>query len=172
MMDDPAQAVAWTYDNISKYGGDPERFYLAGHSSGAHMGAILISDPEYLKKWNKPRSIVTAFAGLAGPYDFKPEEDDLKDMFGPPEKYPQMQVPTFIDGRQPPMLLLQGADDKTVIERNLRQLEKAIHKKGGTVQTKMYKGIDHIEIVGALSWIWRDKAPVSEDMINFFERYK
>lgn len=171
-VQDAAKAVAWTHDHIGEYNGDKERLYLSGHSSGAHLAALVSADPQYLKSYSKSRNIITAFAGLAGPYDFIPEDDDLKDMFGPPENYSNMQVPSFIDGNQPPMLLLHGADDTTVIQRNLNRLRDKIGQKGGAVETKIYPGIDHKEIVGALSWVWHDKAPVGDDMIAFFESQK
>lgn len=171
-VDDAAQAIAWVHENIDEYNGNAQRLYVSGHSSGAHIGALAATDPAYLSKHGLDRSVVSAFAGLAGPYDFIPEEEDLKDMFGPPENYPNMQVPSFVDGRQPPMMLLHGADDTTVIQRNLNRLRDKIENEGGVVETKLYEGIDHTEIVGALSWVWQNKAPVSEDMIQFFESHQ
>ncbi len=169
---DAAQATAWVYDHIGAYHGDNRRLYLSGHSSGAHLAALVAVDPVYLQNMGKDRTIVSGFAGLAGPYDFIPEDEDLKDMFGPPEHYPRMQVPTFVDGHQPPMLLLHGADDVDVIQRNLNRLKAKIDDRGGVVESNIYPGIDHKEIIGALSWVWQDKAPVRDDMIDFFERHK
>lgn len=40
------QAVDWTVRNADSFGGDPERVYLAGHSSGAHLAScVLLGDP-------------------------------------------------------------------------------------------------------------------------------
>ena len=167
-VEDAAEAVAWVHDTIAAHRGDPGRIFLAGHSAGAHIGALIAADPKYLKAHNKSRSILTAFAGLAGPYDFVPEAEDLKDMFGPPERYAQMQVSSFIDGRQPAMLLLHGQKDDTVRLYNLERLAAAIRAKGGSVQTKIYPAVDHIQIVGALTVFWRHKAPVKDDLVSFF----
>ena len=82
-IEDSAQAVAWTHDNIGNFRGQSENLFLSGHSSGAHMAALVATDPSYLKKYKKERGVINAFVGLAGPYDFEPEEPDLKDMFGP-----------------------------------------------------------------------------------------
>ncbi|HEY8569873.1 alpha/beta hydrolase [Microbulbifer sp.] len=169
-VEDAAKAVAWTHDHIHLYGGDTSRFYISGHSSGAHMGALVAANPEYLKTEGKPLSIVTAFAGLAGPYDFVPEAEDLKDIFGPPNNYPNMQVPTFVRGDEPPMLLLHGADDKDVIQRNLNRLRDKIEKSGGAVEAHIYDDVDHIDMIGSLSWLLEFKAPVERDMLEFFER--
>ena len=168
---DGAKALGWVHDNIAQYHGDPDRLFIAGHSAGAHIAALLAADQRYLKAVGKTPDIIKGFAGLAGPYDFTPDEPDLKDIFGPPENYPQMQVPNFIDGDEPPMLLLHGLDDDVVNRSNLDRLEAKIWEKGGTVDSKFYAGIDHLWIVGALSWLGRSKAPVAQDMIEFFNSH-
>lgn len=42
-----AQAIKWTRDSISTYGGDPDRIYLTGHSAGGHLAALATMDPSY-----------------------------------------------------------------------------------------------------------------------------
>ena len=38
-------AIAWIYNNAASFGGDPERVYIGGHSSGGHLcGVALITD--------------------------------------------------------------------------------------------------------------------------------
>ncbi len=170
-IEDTAAATAWTVKNITAYGGDSGRVYLSGHSSGAHMAALVAADPRYLAAYDLQRTAIRAFAGLAGPYDFVPEEPDLKDMFGPPERYPQMQVTTFIDGGQPPMLLQHGADDDTVWQLNLEKLKSGIDRAGGVVETRIYPDMGHAGIVANLSWVSR-KQVVADDMIAFFERQR
>jgi acetyl esterase/lipase len=46
---DVARAFAWTRKNIGRYGGDPERIVLAGHSAGAHLASLVAVDEGYLK---------------------------------------------------------------------------------------------------------------------------
>src|SRR3954452_9917177 len=48
-VEDGASAVRWTHDHVERYGGDPQRVYLMGHSAGAHIAALLTLDPHYLK---------------------------------------------------------------------------------------------------------------------------
>jgi len=105
-----AQTLAWISTHIAEFHGDPGRIHVVGHSSEAHIGALLTADPHYLTDEGKNRSlIIYDFAGLAGPYAIIPDEPDLEDMFGQPQKYPSMQVTTFIDGTQSPMLFF-GAE--------------------------------------------------------------
>jgi len=48
-VQDVAKAVAWTYENISQYSGDSSKIVIMGHSSGAHLAALLCTDETYLE---------------------------------------------------------------------------------------------------------------------------
>jgi acetyl esterase/lipase len=50
LIRDVARAVGWVHKNIAKYGGDPNRIFLGGHSAGAQLAALLCIDDRYLKK--------------------------------------------------------------------------------------------------------------------------
>lgn len=166
-VEDGARAVAWTKHHIADYGGNAARLYVMGHSAGAHIGALIAADAHYLEAYGSSPKDIKAFAGLAGPYAFTPEEDDLKDMFGPPENYPNMQVPTFINGDEPPMLLLWGEEDSVVGKINIDRLVPEIKKHGGVVETQYYPDFGHIGIVANLA---RSPDPVAQDCDQFFKR--
>ncbi|CAF1156794.1 unnamed protein product [Adineta ricciae] len=51
MVQECAAAVMWVYQNISAYGGNPNRIFLMGHSAGGHMIALLNSDPRYFRPY-------------------------------------------------------------------------------------------------------------------------
>src|SRR5205814_7005031 len=42
MAEQVRRAVAWVYRNAKEFGGDPERLYLSGHSSGAHLCGVAL----------------------------------------------------------------------------------------------------------------------------------
>ena len=171
-VEDGAEAVAWVHDNIAQHKGDASKIFVSGHSSGAHIGALVATDERYLKALGK-KNIITAFAGLSGPYDFVPQAEDLKDMFGATEaEYSKTMVTSYIDGNEPPMLLLWGEKDQAVWARNHELLSKKIKDKGGAVEVKTYPELNHVETVGSLTWFWRKKAPILEDVDTFFTKYK
>ena len=37
------QAVVWVHQNAEKYGGDPDRIHISGHSAGGHLTAMMLS---------------------------------------------------------------------------------------------------------------------------------
>ena len=45
---DAAKAVGWAKAHAAAHGGDPDRLFLAGHSAGAHIAAMLALDARYL----------------------------------------------------------------------------------------------------------------------------
>lgn len=63
---DLAKAVRWVTDSISKYGGDPERIYLMGHSAGAQMVCLLATNEKYLKEVNLGLSSIKGVVSLDG----------------------------------------------------------------------------------------------------------
>jgi len=150
-VEDAAEAVKWTHDHIADYGGDPDRLFVMGHSSGAHLAAMLALNEDYLKQVGGDRSWLKGMIGLSGPYDFMPFEDaDLRDMFGPPEKFPQSQPIRFVDGNNPPLLLLHGRDDNAVNVQNTISLAAAVESAGGPVQTRLYPKLGHGLMVASL----------------------
>lgn len=50
LIRDVAASFGWVHRNISKYGGDPNRIYVGGHSAGAQLAAIICTDDRYLKE--------------------------------------------------------------------------------------------------------------------------
>ena len=68
-IEDTAAAFAWVYKNIAQYGGDPNRIYLAGHSAGGHLVALLALDPKYLNKYEIPLDAIKGVAAISGVYD-------------------------------------------------------------------------------------------------------
>lgn len=167
---DAAKALAWVDDHIGEYGGDSNKIFVSGHSSGAHTAALITADERYLAAEGKSTKLIKAFAGISGPYDFVPEAADIKEIFAPPENYFQMQVPNFIRGSEPPMLLLWGSDDKDVVRTNLDKLLQKCQQQGVEVETKIYPGVGHIDIVANQTWFYPGSATIVKDITDFFNK--
>ena len=50
-IDDAAASVAWTFNNIEKYGGDRDKIFLAGHSAGGYLLSMIGLDKKWLEKY-------------------------------------------------------------------------------------------------------------------------
>jgi len=44
-MDDAKKAVVWAHENAARFGADPDRLYLCGHSAGGNIATLLATGP-------------------------------------------------------------------------------------------------------------------------------
>ena len=165
-LEDAAAAVAWARANHDG------PLFLIGHSAGAYNAVMLALDERWLGAAGlKACSDLAGVVGLSGPYDFLPlKDDDLKAIFGPPEERPSTQPINHVRADAPPLLLLSGDADWVVAPRNSTVLAERQSDVGGRATARIYEGLGHIRIVGALSRPLRDSAPVLQDIVDFIER--
>ena len=57
-VEDVAKALAWLHDHVGEHGGDPDRLFVMGHSSGAHLAALVSTDHRRLEAEGKDLSII------------------------------------------------------------------------------------------------------------------
>lgn len=63
-IDDAAAAVAWTFQNIERYGGNRKKIFVSGHSAGGYLTSMIGLDKSWLEKY---RIDANEIAGLV-PY--------------------------------------------------------------------------------------------------------
>ncbi len=164
-LEDGSAAVKWIRANAARFGGDPDRIVLAGHSAGAYNAAMLAFDPRWLAE---DREAVRGFVGLAGPYDFLPLDSPItRATFGNAPDLQATQPVTFASTDDPPALLLVAAQDRLVYPRNSQRLAEALRRSGVAAQIKTYPNLGHIGIVTALAKPLRGQAPVLRDVADF-----
>jgi acetyl esterase/lipase len=173
-LQDNAASVAWTLGNIGRYGGDPNRLFLMGHSAGAYNVAMLTLDRRWLRAVGVDGDrAIEGSIGLAGPYDFLPLHDpELEAIFAPAGDLRLSQPITFARGDAPPMLLAAGTADETVWPRNTERLAAAIRGDGGSVETRLYPGVTHTTIIGAMAGVLRWLAPTRADVMAFLRLHE
>ena len=167
-VDDVALAVAWLKENINSYG-EVDDFVLVGHSAGAHIGGLLITDEHYLAAHDLQPQLFSRFVGMAGPYGFTPRKKKYQNIFNNMDNYASMQPLHFADGDEPKMLLLHGKDDTTVEVKNTRLFAAKVNGMGGSAVAKYYKDVGHIGMVLALSRIYDFNGTIKSDILQFLQ---
>lgn len=158
MLEDSALALAWTRDNVAKYGGDPDRVVVMGHSAGAYNAAMLALERQWLGRAGVEDGFIKGVIGLSGPYDFYPfTSDSARNAFGHVADPATTQPIHYARGDAPPMLLLTGDTDTTVKPRNSEALARALTQAGTPTRPVVLAGVDHSGTVMKLA------APFSRD---------
>lgn len=66
IIDDAACAIAWVMDNISKYGGNPDKVFISGHSAGGYLVTMVGLDKSRLAKYDKDANALAGIIPFSG----------------------------------------------------------------------------------------------------------
>ena len=66
------QALAWTFRNVARHGGDPTRIVVAGHSAGGHLAAMLLCCDWAAVGADLPWKLVSGALSISGVFDLEP----------------------------------------------------------------------------------------------------
>ena len=167
-LDDGALVVRWVKDNIGRFGGDPDKLFLKGHSAGAHIAAMLSIDARWLGKVGlDPRRAIAGLIGISGPYDLMPLRDErLKVIFGGADR-PETQPIHHVAPGAPPALLMTGGRDRLVEPGNSVRLAARLVAAGNAATVLTYRRVGHFIIIAAVAPFLRFLVPVMRDMDAF-----
>ncbi|THK40821.1 alpha/beta hydrolase [Methylophaga sp. SB9B] len=172
-IEDAAQAVAWTRKHITEFGGDPEQLFIAGHSAGAHIAAMLSVNPHYLQQAGLETEQLRGMIGLAGPYDFLPlTSPTLKQIFGDDASQWQSQPVNFVGEDHPPTLLLVGNNDRTVLPRNSYRFAEKLKQYGNDVELIELSNYGHVAMVAKLAKPLRGDGALLAPIVSFVEQHR
>ncbi len=168
---DSAQAVAWTAQQIGRYGGDPARLFVMGHSAGAYNAAMLALDPRWLGKHGTAPAALRGWIGLAGPYDFLPITNlTTRPVFHYPDTPAASQPINHADASVLPALLIAARKDGLVNPaQNTGALAARLRSHGVPVQEIYYGGVSHTTLLASLASPLRALAPTLDAVEQFVQ---
>lgn len=65
-IEDAAESVAWVFNNIASFGGNPDDIYIAGHSAGGYLALMVGLDKSYLNKYNIDANRIKGLIPISG----------------------------------------------------------------------------------------------------------
>ena len=146
------RAVAWVYRNARSFGGDPDRIYVSGHSSGGHLaGVVLVTD--WRKDFNLPVDTVKGGLCCSGLFDLKPVRlsarssyvkftDEIEEALSPQR---------HLDKLHAPVIVAYGTFETPEFQRQSRDFAAALKAAGKPVQLLVGDGYNHFEIPETLA---------------------
>jgi arylformamidase len=151
MMDQVRRAVAWVYRNAEKFGGDPERLYVVGHSSGAHLtGNLLTTD--WQKEFGLDPTFIKGGTIGSGMYDLKPVRLSKRSEY---VKFTDaveeaLSSQRHLDKLVAPLTVLYGTYETPEFQRQNRDFAAAVKAAGKRVELIVCEGYNHFEVMETL----------------------
>ena len=65
-IEDAAASVAWVFNNIESYGGDPNQIYISGHSAGGYLASMIATDKKWLKTYEIDANKIAGIIPFSG----------------------------------------------------------------------------------------------------------
>jgi len=152
MAEQVRRAVAWVYRNAKEFGGDANRLYISGHSSGAHLaGVVLVTD--WQKEFDLPADTVKGGLLCSGMYDLKPVRLSARSSYVKftDEMEHALSTRRHIDRLNCPVVVAHGTLETPEFQRQTRDFAAAVKAAGKPVQFLIGQGYNHFEIFETLA---------------------
>lgn len=147
MADQVRRAVAWVYKNATSFGGDPNRLYLSGHSSGGHLGGVIVIT-DWRKDFGLPGDIIKGALLVSGMYDLKPVRLSKRSKYVNFDDATEeaLSAQRHIDKIHMPLIIGYGTLESPEFQRQSRDFAAAVKAAGKPVELIVGEGFNHFEI--------------------------
>ncbi|MFN0304863.1 MAG: alpha/beta hydrolase [Burkholderiales bacterium] len=146
------RAIAWVYRNASSFGGDPERIYVSGHSSGGHLAGVVLTT-DWRKEFNLLNDTVKGVLCCSGMYDLKPVRLSARSSYVKftDEIEDALSTQRHLDRINAPVIVAYGTLETPEFQRQARDFAAAVKGAGKPVQLLVGEGYNHFEIPETLA---------------------
>jgi arylformamidase len=146
------RAVAWVYRNAASFGGDAERLYVCGHSSGGHLAAcVIVTDWE--KEFGLPNDLVKGALLSSGMYDLEPVRLSKRSQYVKftDEIVQKLSAQRHIECINCPLIVSHGTYESPEFMRQARDFAAALQAAGKDVAFIAGEGYNHFEMTETLA---------------------
>jgi arylformamidase len=152
MAEQVRRAVAWVYRNAQTFGGDPNRIYVSGHSSGGHLAGVVLTT-DWRKEFDLAADLVKGGLCCSGLFDLKPVRLSFRSSYVKftDETEQALSPQRHLDKLNSPLVLAYGSLETPEFQRQSRDFAAAVKAAGKPVQLLVGEGYNHFEIPETLA---------------------
>ena len=147
MIEQVRRAVTWVYKNAASFGGDAERTFITGHSSGAHLaGVTLVTD--WVNDYGLPPDVIKGGLLVSGMYDLKPVRRSKRSEYVKftDEIEEKLSSQRHLDKLMAPVIIAYGTQETPEFQRQSREFAAAVKAAGKPVELIVGEGFNHFEM--------------------------
>jgi arylformamidase len=147
MIEQVRRAVAWVHNNAERFGGEPERIFISGHSSGAHLaGVTLVTD--WQKGFGLAPDLIKGGLLVSGMFDLKPVRLSKRSEYVnfTDEIEEKLSSQRHLDILNAPIIVAYGSQETPEFQRQSREFAAAVKAAGKTVELIVGEGFNHFEM--------------------------
>ncbi|MBM3488151.1 MAG: alpha/beta hydrolase [Alphaproteobacteria bacterium] len=139
-------AIAWVYRHAESFGGDPAKLHISGHSSGAHLVAMMLTT-DWAGEYELPADVIKGASAISGMYDLEPvrlsnRNDILKlDMASALRNSPIHRLPA----KSCPLILGVGGIETDEFRRQAHEFAAAWSARGLALDFLEPAGLNHFD---------------------------
>jgi arylformamidase len=147
MADQIRRGVAWVCKNARSFGGDPERVYISGHSSGGHWVGVLLTT-DWQKDFGMPPTMIKGGVAGSGMFDLKPVRLSARSNYVKftDEVEETLSSQRHLDKLMAPVALVYGTAETPEFQRQSRDFAAAVKAAGKPVTLSVMEGYNHFEV--------------------------
>lgn len=174
---DVAAAIRWTQDQVQRYGGDPRKLVLAGHSAGGHMVALLGYEREKLRAAGVDPDAIRGLVPMSAILDIPDMEANSDQafnasttwaVFGHDRERQQAFSPrSYFRADAPPALFIYGEADYPYLRAQNQRAEADLSALGAQAQFQVAPAYRHEDLVLQFG---KPLDPVADAVAEFVRR--
>jgi arylformamidase len=173
--EDCAEAVAWVFNHIDQLGGDKNRIFISGHSAGAHLAALVGTDPSYLQKHNIQSSQLAGIIPVdTASFDLLSRRNErfvkklIDNAFGTNEAELKAASPMHyvnVNNNYPDFLIFASGNRRAAITQS-EELSRRLNESGNIAKAIVVDGYNHRDMNLGMR---ETNGPISTAILNFIK---
>jgi len=150
MAEQVRRGIAWVWRNAERLGGDPRRVYVAGTSSGAHLGGVAATTD--WTRYGLPADAIRGYTLASGMYDLRGPRLSKRSAYVKftDEAEQALSPQRHLERVNAPIVLLYGSHETPEFQRQTREFADALTRAGKSGELIRAEGYNHFELTETL----------------------
>lgn len=152
-FEDCVSALVWTVKNIARFGGDPSRIIVGGHSAGAHFAALLALKQNKLQREQALPISIKACLPISGIFGLRKQDlssgnlllNFYEQFFASETEAKELTAFTFIESCSTPFIISFGEHEPADLLSDNRRMAEVLKTNGFLHDRCVFTGCDHFQ---------------------------